>query len=115
MSYIAGAQSPEYHHKSAGIETVKPWLEVFESLVLSQQPATQPWQPVTDYSFEARKAIEGLHPQLIKDVFQPLLVCDAGCGRTAILPKLLGQINVSGIGFDPTIELSEIALKRLAF
>jgi hypothetical protein len=34
-------------------------LAWFEDLVQSQQPATQPWQPVTDYSFEARGTAEG--------------------------------------------------------
>lgn len=55
-------------------------LDAFESLVLSQQPASAPWQPVTDYSYEARKAIEGKHPPLILEVFEPRRILDVGCG-----------------------------------
>lgn len=78
-------------------------LDAFEALVLSQQPAAVPWQPVTDYSFEARKAIEGDHPQLIKDVFQPAMVIDAGCGPDAVLVRLLTAIDVEALGFDPQL------------
>jgi hypothetical protein len=81
-------------------------LEQFETLVLSQQAAVAPWQPVTDYSFEARKAIEGQHPQLIKDVFA-LDICDividAGCGPDGVLVKLLAECGLTAIGFDPQI------------
>ena len=83
-------------------------LAAFELLVLSQKPAETPWQPVTDYSFEARKAIEGIHPQLIKDVFQPRLVVDAGCGREGLLVKLLCDLGVAVLGFDPQIPRQSI-------
>jgi hypothetical protein len=78
-------------------------MEDFERLVLAQKPAETPWQAVTDYSFEARKAIEGIHPQLIKDTFAPTLVVDAGCGPDGILVKLLTDLGVEAIGFDPQI------------
>ena len=58
-------------------------LEQFEALVLSQQPASAPWRPVTDYSFEARKQIEGIHPQLICDWLvgcEDADILDYGCG-----------------------------------
>lgn len=55
-------------------------LEQFETLVLSQRPASAPWTPVTDYSFEARKAVEGEHPRLILETFQPQHIIDVGCG-----------------------------------
>lgn len=55
-------------------------IAAFEALVLSQQPAVSAWRPVTDYSFEARKAIEGQQPQLILDVFRPKRILDVGCG-----------------------------------
>lgn len=70
-------------------------LEAFSN----QQTEPQPWEPVTDYSFEARKAIEGPHPQLIKDVFQPERVLDAGCGPGHLV-RLLRAINVQADGFD---------------
>lgn len=76
-------------------------LDAFERVVQSQQPASTPWQPVTDYSFEARKAIEGKHPELIKDVFQPKAVLDYGCGP-GHLAALLRTIGVSIEGYEPT-------------
>lgn len=85
----AWAQSDEARH-----------LEAFERLVQSQTPASTPWQPVTDYSFEARKAIEGKHPELIKEVFQPKRVLDVGCGPDGHLIQLLRQAGVQAEGFD---------------
>lgn len=71
----------------------------FETLVLNQQPAQTPWTPVTDYSFEARKRIEGKHPQLIKDVFQPTAVLDVGCGPGHLV-RLLRGLGVKAHGAD---------------
>ena len=75
-------------------------LADFEVLVQTQQPASRPWAPVTDYSFEARKAIEGIHPQLIKDVFQPTHVLDVGCGPEAVLVRLLADRGIEATGID---------------
>lgn len=75
-------------------------LAQFEALVLSQKPAEKPWEPVTDYRFCVREEIEGQHPRLIEDVFQPRRVLDAGCGAQAILVKLLRQLGQDAIGFD---------------
>ena len=55
-------------------------IDEFEAFVQQQQSATKPWAPVSEYSFEARTAIEGRHPQLIHEVFQPRFVLDVGCG-----------------------------------
>lgn len=75
-------------------------LEKFETLVQLQRPASQPWAPVTDYSFEARKAIEGPHAQLIKDVFQPTTrVFDAGCGPGHLV-RMLRDLGVKAYGGD---------------
>lgn len=79
-------------------------LARFEALVLAQQPASAPWQPVTDYSFEARKVIEGKHPALIKEVFLAKCVLNVGCG-TGFLD---GQIRdastwVEGMDLNPPI------------
>lgn len=74
-------------------------LSDFETLVLTQQPAGKPWSPVTDYSFESRKAIEGQHPSLILDVFEPIRVLDVGCGfRTLVdlLNEEAGSIKAFG-------------------
>jgi len=77
-------------------------VEQFEAFVARQRPATKAWTPVTDYSFEARKAIEGPHPQLIKDVFQlvpPMEVLDVGCGPGHLV-TLLRQLGVDATGVD---------------
>ena len=55
-------------------------LDRFEQLVLTQKPAEKPWEPVTPYDLESRKAIEGKHPELIRDVFQADRILDAGMG-----------------------------------
>lgn len=55
-------------------------LDAFEALVLSQRPASAPWAPCTDYSFEGRKKAEGIHPALILETFNPRRVLDVGCG-----------------------------------
>ena len=95
-------------------------LAQFEALVQAQQPATEPWQPVTDYSLEARKAIEGPHAQLI---LQHLIECDDadildyGCGPDAHLVRMLREAShgtqVSVKGFDPQRPGSEAALRRM--
>lgn len=76
------------------------YLARLEQIVASQQPPSEPWRPVTDYSFEARKAIEGEHPRLIKDVFQPKRVLDVGCGEGHLMTLLEG-LGVKCIGMDP--------------
>lgn len=86
-------------------------LEDLEELVFSQRSAAVPWTPVTDYSFEARKAIEGEHPQRIKDTFQLSktdVVVDAGCGRDGHLVRLLRDLDVFVLGFDPSIPKASI-------
>lgn len=84
-------------------------LSRFETLVLSQPPAETAWQPVTDYSFEARRTIEGEHPQRIKDVFAPTVVVDAGCGEQGILVRLMREVGIQAIGFDPSVTANPFA------
>lgn len=82
-------------------------LAQFEALVRTQQPASAPWAPVTDYSFEARKAIEGRQPALIKAVFEPTRVLDVGCGPGHLV-RLLGELGVSVWGEDlPGFDVSD--------
>lgn len=64
-------------------------VDDFEALVFAQRPATQPWQPVTDYSFEARRVIEGEQPRLIIETFSPTCVLDYGCGYGHLVKLLL--------------------------
>jgi cytidyltransferase-like protein len=74
-------------------------LAAFEQTVQSQKPADKPWEPVTDYSWEARKAIEGPHAQLIKDVLDPDTVLDAGCGPGHLV-RMLNDLGVYSQGMD---------------
>lgn len=93
-------------------------LARFEVLVQLQKPAQTPWTPVTDYSFEARKTIEGIHPQLI---LQHLVPCDDadildyGCGPDAHLVRLLEEAargtEVTVRGYDPQRAGSEKYLR----
>jgi len=83
-------------------------LDQFETLVQSQKPASVPWQPVTDYSFEARAAIEADHPRLIKETFNPDFVIDAGCGPDGVLVRMLIDHGVQVLGFDPQIPKQSI-------
>ena len=94
-------------------------LDRFEALVLAQQPATKPWTPVTDYSFEARKEIEGQQPAII---LRNLIDCDDadildyGCGPDAHLVSLLNGIAVETLvrvdGYDPQRPGSERLIER---
>ena len=79
-------------------------VESLEALMAVQKPASQPWMPVTDYSLEGRRPIEEPHAKLIRDVFNPHLVVDAGCGKHAILCGLLDELGVYNYGFDPLID-----------
>lgn len=74
-------------------------LVALERLIQTQQPASVPWQPVTDYSFEARKLAEGKHPELIKEVFQPKTALDVGCGPGHLV-TLLREAGIKAIGCD---------------
>ena len=71
-------------------------LAAFETAV-SIQPTPAPWTPVTDYSFSTRKAIEGPHAELIRDVLQPRTVFDAGCGPGHLV-TMLRQLGMTTRG-----------------
>ena len=89
-------------------------MDYFEAFVLAQKPAAEPWKPVTDYSFEARKEIEGRHPDLILEVFKPTVVVDVGCGPDAILVRLLKERGLhQTIGLDPQIVESPFSDRSL--
>lgn len=75
-----------------------PHMEQFEALALSQRPAPQPWTPVTDYTYEGRKAAEGRHPRLILDTFQPDSILDVGCGPGHLV-VLLNDLKGHTIAF----------------
>ena len=93
--------------KDSSTERLRTWalkdaeagLARLERFTAAQKPASTPWQPVTDYSFRARAAAEGKHPDLIVDVFQPRLVLDAGCGFGHLV-RMLRERGIEAYGFD---------------
>ena len=88
-------------------------LDEFEALVLSQQPASKPWEPTAavPYDFESRKLAEGRHPQLILQHLTPCDdadILDYGCGPDGHLVRLLNEVIAGGPeclvtvkGYDP--------------
>lgn len=59
----------------------------------TQTPASEPWQPVTDYTDAGRRAIEGRNPALILEhlVRPGDRVLDYGCGPASHLVNLLEE------------------------
>lgn len=86
---------------SAGVRQVT--METFEALALSQRPASEPWTPVTDYSFEARRAVEGQHPNLILNTFEPKRILDVGCGP-AHLVRLLNNLSGYTVAYGADVD-----------
>jgi cytidyltransferase-like protein len=94
-------------------------LPAFENLVFSQKvvEATHydesywkdEWRQAGNvYTIEKRREIEGRHPQVVKDVFNPTRVLDVGCGP-GILMYLLHEVGVVADGVDPAPGMSEMA------
>lgn len=82
-------------------------LARFETLVLQQQPATEPWVPVLPYDIETRRAVEGEQPKRLKDVFQPAYALDFGCGA-GYLVAFLAELGVRIRGYEPSAALREL-------
>jgi len=84
-------------------------LANFAVLCRSQRPATTPWQPVTDYSFEARQKVEGPHAELILSTFKPHRLLDYGCGQGHLLRMLEDTAYVpptkTFYGYEPSAKL----------
>src|SRR6266571_7124992 len=83
-------------------------LTQFAALCASQRSASKPWQPVTDYSFEARQKIEGPHAELILSTFKPHRVLDYGCGQGHLLRMLAEKCTTYAhtfYGYEPSSAL----------
>ena len=94
-------------------------VPAFEELVFSQRVVeaehydkeywTSEWRPAGNvYTVEARRSIEGRHPQVIKEVFNPERVLDMGCGP-GILVYLLDEVGVKADGVDPAPGMRDMA------
>lgn len=76
-------------------------IDEFEALVLAQRPAEEPWQPVTDYSDEARTIAEGQHPKLILETFRPEKIVDVGCGTKHLVESINAEVGwTMALGVD---------------
>jgi cytidyltransferase-like protein len=88
-------------------------LARFEDLVASQRSApperydeeyfNEGWRDGgNDYTLEARRRIEGRHPELVREVFGAVRVLDMGCGPGALMELLREQgIDADGIDWSP--------------
>jgi len=85
-------------------------VEQFERYVFNQQPVpparydtqyfTSEWRPEGNrYTIEARRTVEGRNPEIIRDVFTPERVLDAGCGP-GMLMFFLHELGVASDGID---------------
>ena len=94
-------------------------VSAFEQLVVTQRPVAashydadyfvSDWREGNnDYTIAARRKIEGRHPQLVKDVFQPDRVLDVGCGPGALL-FLLQEQGILADGVDFSASCLELA------
>jgi 2-polyprenyl-3-methyl-5-hydroxy-6-metoxy-1,4-benzoquinol methylase len=90
-------------------------LEEFERTVLAQRPLdashyeaeyfAEAWRAEGNrYDLDTRRAIEGRHPELIREVLEPQRVLDVGCGPGFLMQFLheLG-VDVSGVDFSPAV------------
>lgn len=84
----------------------------FEQFVVAQKDPDRAWTPVTDYSFEARRQIEGKHPELIRDVFRPQRVLDVGCGPGHLM-TMLEALGLECRGLDVTGPKGWVASDRV--
>jgi SAM-dependent methyltransferase len=98
-------------------------VAAFEALVLSQRAVTperydgdyftRDWLGDGNrYTLEARRAVEGRHPELIREVFAPRRVLDRGCGP-GMLMALLDEIGVVADGVDFSPLARELAPPRV--
>lgn len=74
-------------------------LATFETLVKTQTAAEKPWQPVTDYSADARRLADEPQVPLIAQAFAPTRILDAGCGAGHLV-TLLCSAGLNAYGCD---------------
>ncbi len=64
-----------------------------------------PWRHQQNtYTLDSRREIEGKHPELVKKVFDPTRVLDAGCGPGMLMQLLAEQgLDVAGVDASPAV------------
>jgi cytidyltransferase-like protein len=100
-------------------------LERFERLVAAQSSTsrerydeeyfTEGWRDDGNaYTLEARRRIEGRHPELLREVFGPVSVLDMGCGPGALMELLREQgVTADGVDWSPRCrELAPAAVRE---
>lgn len=82
-------------------------LDRLEAVIEAQRHLTiAPWQPVTDYSWEARRQVEEPHARRIVEAFGQTLMLDVGCGPRHLV-RALSDEGVDAWGVDhPQIDLT---------
>lgn len=87
-------------------------LERLEAFMSGQRPASEPWRPVTDYSFEARRKIEGPHAALVVSICDHSGdILDYGCGPEGHLVRMMveepdtSDRQIGVVGYDPQAPL----------
>ena len=89
-------------------------LATFESFVLNQKAPTKPWEPVTDYSYQTRLALEEPQAELLAQVFHAApCILDAGCGFGHLV-QLLRQRGLQVYGLDLEARWPKAIEKRCA-
>jgi glycerol-3-phosphate cytidylyltransferase len=94
-------------------------IEAFETIVFSQKEIdsrhydnhyfTGTWRSgENDYSIEKRRAIEAKNPANVKEVFNPKLVLDVGCGPGALM-YFLYELGIKAYGIDFSPMAKELA------
>lgn len=83
-------------------------LAAFEQWVRTQ-PFPKYWAPVTDYSRETRREIEGPHADILAEVFKGCSVLDFGCGFGYLVDLLVERgMQVQGFDVNPERGWSDV-------
>lgn len=104
--------------RNSSSEIIRNWMGTVDGFeaAINEQKEPEPW--TNTYTLKERRKIEGRHPQLIKEVFDPSYVLDMGCGP-GILVMLLREIGVFVVGVDnqfegPWIDKGDICTHQVA-
>ena len=65
------------------------------------------------YTLESRRIAEGKNPDLIKEVFNPVRILDAGCGPGTLL-ALLRERGLNAIGLDASVSSKVEAVSEMS-